>query len=87
MLTVRKIVTDLLKNKSTPKYLLIIYEFNPRFWLYALICGIGVWINMAVLLFLVSIFPLWISNLFAIIVAGSWNYINSLGRLRKYWGL
>jgi len=86
METVKDTLTKLLQHKQTDMVLKI-YLINPRFWLYIIICGIGVLINMFVIHLLINYFPLWISNFFAILTAFLWNYINTLGKLRKYWGL
>ena len=53
---------------------------------YAIIGGVGVIINMTFLHGLVAVFPLALANLGAILVAWTWNYTMSVGRLGYLWG-
>jgi len=54
---------------------------------YAIVCGIGVGINMYVLLGLAKILPLWMANLAAIFTAFLWNWGMSVGPYGWIWGL
>ena len=54
---------------------------------YAMVCGIGVGINMYVLLGLAKILPLWLANLCAIGTAFLWNWSMSVGPMGWIWGL
>ena len=54
---------------------------------YAIVCGIGVGINMYVLLGLANLLPLWMANLCAIGTAFLWNWSMSVGPLGWIWGL
>ena len=54
---------------------------------YAIVCGIGVGINMIVIHALVKIFPLWLANLGAIFTAFLWNWSMSVGPYGYLWGL
>jgi len=54
---------------------------------YAVVCGIGVGINMYVLLGLANVLPLWLANLCAIGTAFLWNYSMSVGPYGWIWGL
>lgn len=65
-------------------YLRLLNPFN-----YALVGGIGVFINYGVwsgLLWLVPWLPWWLINALAIIIAWSWNWANSVGPLGWFWG-
>jgi len=55
--------------------------------MYGLVCGIGIIINMVILYSTVNLFPLWLANIYAILIAWFWNYLNSVGQLGKLWGL
>ena len=54
---------------------------------YAIVCGIGVGINMVVIHALIKIFPLWLANLCAIFTAFLWNWSMSVGPYGWLWGL
>ena len=54
---------------------------------YAIVAGIGVIINMFVLLTFVSIFPLFMANGVAILVAFLWNWTLSVGPMGYFMGL
>jgi len=54
---------------------------------YAIVCGIGVGINMYVLLGLANLLPLWMANLCAIGTAFLWNWSMSVGPMGWIWGL
>ena len=64
-----------------------LYLKNTKFWKYALICGLGIIVNQVFIHLFIRFLPLWIANLFAIIIAWLWNYTNTLGFLSKYWGM
>lgn len=53
---------------------------------YAIIGGIGVVINMFVLLSLAPIFQLWFANFIAILAAWLWNWSMSVGPFCYLWG-
>lgn len=54
---------------------------------YGIVCGIGVLINMYILLTLAKFVPLWIANCFAILVAWVWNWNFTVGPLGYLFGL
>lgn len=54
---------------------------------YAIVCGIGVGINMIVIHMLIKVFPLWLANLGAILSAFLWNWSMSVGPYGWLWGL
>jgi len=72
-------------NQKVGKVLTDVYVKNIPFWNYGFICFVGMLINQVVLHFTISLFPLWVANLCAILVAWSWNYLNAVGMLKKYW--
>jgi len=53
---------------------------------YACVGGIGVLINYLIFAMLISLFPWWITNAIAILVAWSWNWGMSVGPLGYLWG-
>lgn len=54
---------------------------------YAIVCGIGVGINMYVIYALIRFLPLWGANLGAIVIAFLWNWNFSVGPLGFIFGL
>lgn len=82
----KEAVTNLIlltKNKT----IVHIYSDNWKFFNYCIITGIGVIINMVVLLTFSNFIPLWLANLIAIGTAVIWNYHNSVGRFSESWGM
>ena len=64
-------------------------DLYDNFWNpinYIIVCGIGVLVNMSVLLPLSNLFPLWLANLFAIGTAVCWNWANTVGTFGWLWG-
>lgn len=92
MRTFTECLVELLSHSSIVKFnprlasfLLKLYTSRSSFWNYGLICLVGVVINQICLHFFVSFFQLWVANLFSIMIAWGWNYVNALGKLSKYW--
>lgn len=80
------IFSKLLKLDNTRFSLTKLYNsfWNPIN--YAIIGGIGLLINMIILLTLALILPLWLANLVAILTAWSWNWSMSVGPFGWLWG-
>ncbi len=64
-----------------------IYLKGISFINYAIVCGMGVVINMYTLLTTAAFVPLWIANCIAILVAWSWNWCFTVGPLGYLFGL
>jgi hypothetical protein len=64
----------------------LLYDKSWNLANYAIVCGIGVLINMSILLPVSKIFPLWLANLFAILTAWMWNWSMSVGPFGWLWG-
>lgn len=64
-----------------------IYLRTLSFINYGIVCGVGVVINMYVLLTAVEFIPLWLANCFAILVAWVWNWNFTVGPLGYLFGL
>ncbi len=70
------------KKKMSFLYLKMMSLIN-----YMLVCGAGVLINMYILYALVNFLPLWLANLFAIVIAFIWNWNLTVGPLGYIMGL
>jgi len=71
------------KDEKIPNlYLKWLTLFN-----YAVVCGVGVLINMFIIQGIVALLPLWQADLVAILAAFLWNWMNSVGPLGQYWDL
>lgn len=69
------------------KHVINAYSKNPKFFNYAIICGIGVLIQSIILMFLSNSMPLLLANFIGVLVAWLWNYENSVGRFGGEWGM
>lgn len=83
---VPRFIKRLIISVTRSQRLLHVYMKWMRAINYALVAGIGMFINMAFLHGLVNVLPLAFANLGAIIVAWAWNYTMSLGRFGYIWG-
>lgn len=88
---IRGFVLDSIKTVGGKKYGEDLAKLYVKFWNpvnYALIGGIGVFINYLMWLFLISLtgLPWWLINGVAIVTAWSWNWANSVGPLGWVWG-
>lgn len=64
-----------------------IYLKTFSFVNYAIVCSIGVVYNMAILLYLANMMPLYLANLFAIFIPWFWNWGLTVGPLGYLMGL
>jgi len=81
------VALKLLAFVDPTKRLSNIYLKAYSFINYALVCGVGVFINMYILLYLANIMPLYLANLFAIFTAWTWNWNLTVGPLGYIMGL
>jgi len=81
------VALKLLAFVDPTKRLSNIYLKAYSFINYALVCGVGVFINMIILLNLAKIFPLYLANVCAIFVAWIWNWSFTVGPLGYIMGL
>lgn len=83
---VPRFIKRLIISVTRSQWLLQLYVKRMHFINYALVCGIGIGINMAFLHGLADVLPLAFANLGAIIMAWMWNYTMTVGSLGHLWG-
>jgi len=81
------VISKIIHLLTGDERLVKIYVKGVNLFNYAIVCGIGVGINMAVIHALINIFPLWLANLCAILTAFLWNWSMSVGPYGWLWGL
>ena len=81
------VISKTIRLLTGDEKLVKIYVKGVNLFNYAIVCGIGVGINMAVIHALINIFPLWLANLCAILTAFLWNWSMSVGPYGWLWGL
>ena len=82
-----KFMLSVLKTFDSSQQLQTYYVRYMKLFNYACVCGLGVLINMYVLGTMLMIFPWYMADFLAIIIAFFWNYTFTVGPLGYLFGL